>query len=208
MNTDDPHLKCHLMSQVILHLCPHHHVVVLNLRCRRSCHNANENLRMVAELWHDGDKYRRSPEACCETYPVWQRWEDLARVPFQARELPHPGGWGYVGLLLDGDSRCCKLCYNLEWVTIQQSLRKRGSRGNTRWTSTKISLQQSWTMTWRSAWCCGNAHRNCETICWWTLNSLRVITTSWERSSKPIWTRTRHGSWMTSEKQFRWTWTT
>ena len=45
MNTDDPHLKCHLMSQVILHICPHHHVVVLNLRCRRSCHNANENLR-------------------------------------------------------------------------------------------------------------------------------------------------------------------
>ena len=45
MNTDDPHLKCHLMSQIILHICPHHHVVVLNLRCRRSCHNANENLR-------------------------------------------------------------------------------------------------------------------------------------------------------------------
>ena len=33
------------MSQVILHICLHHHVVVLNLRCRRSCHNANENLR-------------------------------------------------------------------------------------------------------------------------------------------------------------------
>ena len=45
MNTDDPHLKCHLMSQIILHICPHHHVVVLNLRCRRSCHNANKNLR-------------------------------------------------------------------------------------------------------------------------------------------------------------------
>ena len=45
MNTDDPCLKCHLMSQVILHICLHHHVVVLNLRCRRSCHNANENLR-------------------------------------------------------------------------------------------------------------------------------------------------------------------
>ena len=45
MNTDDPHLKCHLMSQIILHICPHHHVIVLNLRCRRSCHNANENLR-------------------------------------------------------------------------------------------------------------------------------------------------------------------
>ena len=45
MNTDDPHLKCHLRSQIILHICPHHHVVVLNLRCRRSCHNANENLR-------------------------------------------------------------------------------------------------------------------------------------------------------------------
>ena len=45
MNTDDPHLKCHLMSQIILHICPHHHVVVLKLRCRRSCHNANENLR-------------------------------------------------------------------------------------------------------------------------------------------------------------------
>ena len=45
MNTDDPHLKCHLMSQNILHICPHHHVVVLKLRCRRSCHNANENLR-------------------------------------------------------------------------------------------------------------------------------------------------------------------
>ena len=44
MNTDDPHLKCHLMSQIILHICPRHHVVVLNLRCRRSCHNANENL--------------------------------------------------------------------------------------------------------------------------------------------------------------------
>ena len=28
-----------------LHFCPHHHVVVLNLRVRRSCHNANENLR-------------------------------------------------------------------------------------------------------------------------------------------------------------------
>ena len=47
MNTDDPHLKCHLMSQIILHICPHHHVVVLNIRCDRSCHNANENLRMV-----------------------------------------------------------------------------------------------------------------------------------------------------------------
>ena len=45
MNIDDPHLKCHLMCQIILHICPHHHVVVLNLRCRRSCHNANENLR-------------------------------------------------------------------------------------------------------------------------------------------------------------------
>ena len=45
MNTDDPHLKCHLMSQIILHICPHHHVVVLKLRCRRSCHNANKNLR-------------------------------------------------------------------------------------------------------------------------------------------------------------------
>ena len=28
-----------------MHICPHHHVVVLNLRVRRSCHNANENLR-------------------------------------------------------------------------------------------------------------------------------------------------------------------
>ena len=45
MNTDDPHLKCHLKSQIILHICPHHHVVVLKLRCRRSCHNANTNLR-------------------------------------------------------------------------------------------------------------------------------------------------------------------
>ena len=45
MNTDDPHLKCHPTPQIILHICPHHHVVVLNLRCRRSCHNANENLR-------------------------------------------------------------------------------------------------------------------------------------------------------------------
>ena len=42
MNTDDPHLKCHLKSQIILHMCPHHHVVVLKLRCRRSCHNANK----------------------------------------------------------------------------------------------------------------------------------------------------------------------
>ena len=42
MNTDDPHLKCHLKSQIILHICPHHHVVVLKLRCRRSCHNANK----------------------------------------------------------------------------------------------------------------------------------------------------------------------
>ena len=45
MNTDDPHLKCHLKSQIIFHNCPHHHVVVLKLRCRRSCHNANKNLR-------------------------------------------------------------------------------------------------------------------------------------------------------------------
>ena len=45
MNIDDPHLKCHLMCQIILHIFPHHHVVVLKLRCRRSCHNANENLR-------------------------------------------------------------------------------------------------------------------------------------------------------------------
>ena len=54
MNTDDPHLKCHLMSQIILHICPHHHVVVLNLRCRRSCHNANENLRNDCSnnVWH------------------------------------------------------------------------------------------------------------------------------------------------------------
>ena len=28
-----------------LHICPHHHVVVLTLRVRRSCHIANENLR-------------------------------------------------------------------------------------------------------------------------------------------------------------------
>ena len=42
MNTDNPHLKCHLKSQIILHICPHHHVVVLKLRCRRSCHNANK----------------------------------------------------------------------------------------------------------------------------------------------------------------------
>ena len=42
MNTDDPHLKCHLKSQISLHICPHHHVVVLKLRCRRSCHNANK----------------------------------------------------------------------------------------------------------------------------------------------------------------------
>ena len=49
MNTDDPHLKCHLMSQTILHICHHHHVVVLNLRCRRSCHNANENLRNYSQ---------------------------------------------------------------------------------------------------------------------------------------------------------------
>ena len=40
-----------------LHICPHHHVVVLNLRCRRSCHNANENLRNDRDLadrghWH------------------------------------------------------------------------------------------------------------------------------------------------------------
>ena len=48
INTDDPHLKCHLMSQVILHICPHHHVVVLILRCRRSCHNANEKF---AQWW-------------------------------------------------------------------------------------------------------------------------------------------------------------
>ena len=54
MNTDDPHLKCHLMSQVILHICPHHHVIVLNFRCRRSCHNANENLR------NDGSKTQTS----------------------------------------------------------------------------------------------------------------------------------------------------
>ena len=68
-----------------------------------------------------------------------------------------------------GDSQCCKLCYSLEWVTIQQSLRKRGIRENTRWTSTKISPQKSWTMTWRPAWCWRNAHRDCGIICWWTL---------------------------------------
>ena len=28
MNTDDPHLKCHLMSQIILHICLRLHVVV------------------------------------------------------------------------------------------------------------------------------------------------------------------------------------
>ena len=39
------------------------------------------------------------------------------------------------------------VCYSREWVIIRQSLRKRGSRGNVRWTSTKISPQQSWTMT-------------------------------------------------------------
>ena len=50
MNTDDPHLKCHLMSQVILHICPHHYVVVLNLRCRRSCHNANEKFCAIILL--------------------------------------------------------------------------------------------------------------------------------------------------------------
>ena len=50
MNTDDPHLKCHLMSQIILHICPHHHVVVLNLRCRRSCHNASKICAMIAVL--------------------------------------------------------------------------------------------------------------------------------------------------------------
>ena len=55
MNTDDPHLKCHLMSQIILHICPHHHVVVLNLRCRRSCHNANEKF---AQLWRQQQDFR------------------------------------------------------------------------------------------------------------------------------------------------------
>ena len=46
MNTDDPQsqVPSHVSSH-FYHICPHHHVVVLNLRCRRSCHNANENLR-------------------------------------------------------------------------------------------------------------------------------------------------------------------
>ena len=48
-------LTIHISSAIsylksFLHICPHHHVVVLNLRCRRSCHNANENLRNYAIL--------------------------------------------------------------------------------------------------------------------------------------------------------------
>ena len=50
MNTDDPHLKCHLKSQIILHICLHHHVVVLKLRCRRSCHNANKICSIIYQF--------------------------------------------------------------------------------------------------------------------------------------------------------------
>ena len=46
-----------------------------------------------------------------------------------------------------GDSRCCKPCCSRRRVTIRQSLRRRGSRGNTRWMSAKIFHRQSWMMT-------------------------------------------------------------
>ena len=57
MNTDDPHLKCHLMSQIILHICPHHphhHVVVfetplssiVSQRKRKKC-------AIIGEITHE-----------------------------------------------------------------------------------------------------------------------------------------------------------
>ena len=43
------------------------------------------------------------------------------------------------------DSQCCKLCCSRERVTVRQSSRKPGMRGNTRWTSTR-NWRQSWMM--------------------------------------------------------------
>ena len=164
-----------------------------------------QNLRMVVELWYDDDNDRKSPETCCETYSERQRWEDVARVPFQVRELPLLGGWEIRGtpagrrvsicgdpsdgteesgdhpnaeshtvrlagdtdhgtkletgaksaeqkwvrsVEIDGgrtrrkprigDSRCCMPCYSQEWVTIRQSLKKRGRRGCAFFWCTKV----------------------------------------------------------------------
>ena len=48
MSTDDPHWpKCHLKSQIILHSCLHHDVIVLKLRCRRSCHRASRTCAVM-----------------------------------------------------------------------------------------------------------------------------------------------------------------
>ena len=68
MNTGRSHISSAISClQVICTFVPHHHVVVLNLRCRRSCHNAKRKFAHGSgAVGHDGDKYRRSPEACCE----------------------------------------------------------------------------------------------------------------------------------------------
>ena len=72
MNTDDPHLKCHLMSQIILHIYPHHHVIMLKLRCRQSCHNANENfaklLRNIAKKSVITNSKQLKPKKSADSY--------------------------------------------------------------------------------------------------------------------------------------------
>ena len=68
MNTDDPHLKCHLMSQIILHISPRHHVVVLKLRCRRSCRNANKNLRNYCRVGFQAKRLSSNAFVCFSVY--------------------------------------------------------------------------------------------------------------------------------------------
>ena len=142
MNTDDPHLKCHLMSQIILHICPHHHVVVLNLRCRRSSHNANENLCNNGQLWAHrrwgrldddigDDRTIRSCRGFCSVQRA-EFWE--VTLALQAADGVHLGVDNlsvvrHVGSLLDGNvgSRAAEVVKDGDLILlIGRMLRLRG----------------------------------------------------------------------------------
>ena len=88
MNTDDPHLKCHLKSQIILHICPHHHVVVLKLRCRRSCHNANKICTMIGTSVETIRVQSSPPEESPVVSPRVEDTSDFVRVSSAASSLP------------------------------------------------------------------------------------------------------------------------
>ena len=235
MSTDKSTLA-QVPSQVSNHFCTLV-LIVMSLSWNSAvvdrCPQRKQNLRMVAELWYDDDKHRRSPEnllrnlsstttmrrRCSSsvsisriTSPWWMRdtwhfcwtqslnlWRTFRRERKEPavtiRTLSHTL---YAllatpdhGTKLETGAKSAEQKMGFEaWrqMAVEKAPKTAGRRfemlqavlqpgmsdNPAKFEETSKSwehqveiyekslLNKGWTMTWRSAWCCENAHRNCE----------------------------------------------